>query len=152
MRPVEPTAFSQREVLSNSSTATWNPSSPRRWPAQGAVEIDLCRSEDSVPELVLQPPDAKAVGRRPSSVRGTRKHPDRGCPSGALGAGGHGEKVGIGHRAEPLLAASSAKRPARSVGHGTRHVGSDVRSPLDLGEELRSPQAAVVVDLEEAKR
>ena len=61
MIPVEPTAFSHREVLSNSSTATRKPSSTGPMGhADRAVEVDLRRGEDARPELVLQPADASS--------------------------------------------------------------------------------------------
>ena len=72
MIPVEPSALSQRDVLSSSSTATSNPSVDLAdGPAQRAVEVDLGRGQRPGAELVLEPADGEAVGVDPSSVRGT---------------------------------------------------------------------------------
>ena len=92
---------------------------PTDGPGQGAFEIDLCRSETACPELVLQPPDAKAIGSGGVETPGHQKAPQtEGALVGTVGAGGHGEEVGIGHRAEPLLAGDPPGAGLGRVGHG----------------------------------
>ena len=120
-------------------------------PAECAVEVDLRRGQASRPELVLEPPDSEAVGGAIDAA-GDEEAPQSACARCcALGAGGQREQVGVGHRAEPLLSRDPPRARLGRVRDGGRDVGADVRPSLDLGEELRPAQAAVVVGLEDAR-
>ena len=84
MMPVEPTALSQREVSSSSSTATWNPSligpmGQARAPSKSISAEARAR----VPSLSLSRLMRNPFGVDPSRRRGTRKQPRPRVPSGA---------------------------------------------------------------------
>ena len=87
MMPVDPTAFSHREVLSSSSTATWNPSAtgPMGQPSAPSKSISA-DAMARVPSLSFKRRIRKPFGVVPSTLRGTRKQPrPRVPPTAPLG-------------------------------------------------------------------
>ena len=145
----EPTAFSQRDVLSTTPAAILKPSSERTDRiCESAVEHDLSGGERARAELVLELADREAVGPAVDRAR----HEEAADAARALGSAlrprGDGELVGVRHRAEPLL---PVQPPGVAVPHCTREVRADVGAAVLLGEELRAALAAFVVRLQERR-
>ena len=114
-----------------------------------AVELDLARRERPRAELVLQAADAEAVDRPVHLVRNEEARDPRGAGRRTVGTSRDDELVGIGDRAEPLLA---REPPRLAVTRRRDRVGADVRAALPLGQELRAALRAVVVALEERRQ
>ena len=149
MIAAEPTAFSQREVLSTTPAAILKPSSsaPIGYASAPSNTISPVASA-RVPSLSLSLRIVKPFGR-PSISRGTRKHADaaRSLRS-TLRARGDDELIGVRDRAEPLLAVQPPG-PFAVTTHGPREVRAHVRAAVLLGEELRAALTAVVVRIQQ---
>ncbi len=104
-----------------------------------AVEVDLRRRHRARPDLVLEAPHGEVVD---DAVLEEPRDEEQAEPAGAVpgDARGHQDEVRVGVRAEPLLAGDApAGRPeGLPVGGRGDRVEADVRSALDLGDELRA--------------
>ena len=146
----EPTAFSQREVLSTSPAAILKPSSsaPIGYASAPSKTISPVASA-RVPSLSLSLRIVKPFGSPVDRAR-HEEAADAARPfRRAIRPRRDGELVGVRDRAEPLLA---VQPPGVAVPHRTREVRAHVRAAVLLGEELRPALTGVVVGLEQRRQ
>ena len=138
-------AVGQARVVDHVGHVLKAPAGLAHQPGARALQPDLAAGHRACAQLVLEPDDAKRVGR--PIVQGTRQQEQRNARHAgrrALHPRQHHGQAGIGVGAEPLVA-PQAVAFAIGLGHGARGGGRHIAAGALLGHEHRALQQLVKV-------